>query len=110
MKKLIIGASIAAVLTLSGCTGNEVKTAATYESIVAEAKAAQEVSVKGGHVWKQKKMKTPYVEHYLALAEEAKKKGDEAAALKHAKNALKTANAQVAQINDNADLKAAWSK
>lgn len=109
MKKLIISAAIIATAALSGCANNASKPTA-YSDLVSEAKALQADAAKSGYVWQQKKMKKPYVEHYIDQAEQAKAAGDEAAALKAANQAYDTAVAQIAQREDNADLKGAWEK
>jgi len=109
MKKLLISAAILTSVTLVGCNANQAKPT-TYAEIVSQAKIVHADAAKSGYVWKQKKMKKSYVEHYLALAEEATAKGDTAGALKAAKAALKTANAEVSQRDDAKDLKAGWVK
>ncbi|MDG6777515.1 hypothetical protein QCB44_02225 [Thiomicrorhabdus sp. zzn3] len=109
MKKLLIGAAIAAAFNLTACSSMATQSN-SYDSIVAEATATHAEAKAMHNVWKQKKMKLPYVEHYLDLAAKAKEKGDEAAAVKYAKEALKTAKAEVAQIKNNENLTAAWEK
>ena len=109
MKKLLITAALVATVSLSACAGNEAKPD-SYADIVAAATAAHADAAKSGYAWKQKKMKLSYVEDYLAKAEEAKAKGDEAGAMKNAKEALKTANAEVAQRDSAKGLKGAWEK
>jgi len=109
MKKLLISTALVASFALTGCIANDTKPT-SYADIVAQAKATHADAAKSGYVWKQKKMKTGYVEHYLALAEEAKAKGDEAGALQAAKEALKTANAEIAQRDGANNLKTVWEK
>ncbi|HHT00847.1 MAG TPA: hypothetical protein ENK73_08350 [Thiomicrospira sp.] len=109
MKKLIIGSAIVAALSMGGCTSNEAMPT-SYADYVDGAKAAHAKAVAVNNVWKQKKMKKPYVEDYLAKAEAAKAKGDEAGALKYAKEAYKTANAEVDQMEKWKGLKAGWEK
>jgi len=109
MKKLLIGTAMAAVLGMTGCASTA-SAPTTYADYVDGAKAAHAKAAAQNNVWKQKKMKLPYVEHYLAKAEEAKKKGDEAAAMKYAKEAYKSANAEVAQSASWEGQKAAWEK
>ncbi|WEJ63282.1 hypothetical protein [Thiomicrorhabdus lithotrophica] len=109
MKKLIIGTAIVAALSMGGCTSNEAKPT-SYADYVASATAAHAKAKAVNNVWKQKKMKKSYVETYLAKADEAKKKGDEAAALKYAKEAYKSANAEVAQMEAWKGQKAGWEK
>jgi hypothetical protein len=109
MKNILITAALVATVTLTACTGNEAKTD-SYAGIVAAAQTAHAEAAKSGFVWKQKKMKMGYVDTYLAKAEEAKAKGDEAAAMENAKQALKTANAEILQRDAGKDLKAGWVK
>lgn len=107
MKKLILAAAIASTMTIGACSATPEK--GSYAATVGEAKAAQaEATAINGNVWKQKKMKKPYVDHYLAKAEEAMKAGDEATAMKNAQLALKTAKAEVAQSKNKATP--AWLK
>lgn len=109
MKKLFAGAAIFAALTLSACSSNPMKSGSmSYDETVAEAKAQHAKAKEYGNVWQQKKMKLPYVEHYLAEADKAKKAGNEDKAMKMAKEALKTANAEVAQSEDYQGMKPAW--
>lgn len=109
MKKLIIGTAIVAALSMGGCTSNEAMPT-SYANYVASATAAHAKAKAVNNVWKQKKMKKSYVDTYLAKADEAKKKGDEAAALKYAKKAYKSANAEVAQMEAWKGQKAGWEK
>lgn len=112
MKKILVGAAIIASLSLGACSSTPSKssTPVTYEEIIAEAKAQAAIAKKSGNVWKQKKMKKPYVETYIAKAEAAKKKGDDKAAMKWAQEALKLANAAVEQSKDSEGIKPAWIK
>jgi len=107
MKKLIIGTALVTALGMGGCTANETSST-SYAGIVDSAKAAHAKA--GTNVWKQKKMKKAYFDTYLAKAEAAKAKGDEAGAMKYAKEAYKTANAEVAQAEAWKNLKAGWEK
>ncbi len=111
MKKLLVTAAVAATLTLGACssTGSKAQPT-TYAEITEAAKAAHAEAQKHKNVWKQKKMKKAYVEHYLAKAEEAKKQGKDAEAMKYARLALKVARAEVDQINRYADEKPMWEK
>ncbi len=109
MKKLLISTTLLAAVALTGCNTNQTKPT-SYSEIVEQAKALHADAVKTGYVWKQKKMKLSYVEDYLAQAEKAKSKGDEASALKAAKEALKIAKAEIAQREDAIGLKATWEK
>lgn len=110
MKKLFVSAAIVASLSLSACSSTQTKSLSSYDDIIAEAVAVNAEAKKKGFVWKQKAMKLPYVEHYIAKAEEAKKKGDDASAMKYAKEALKTANAEMNQMVKYSDLQPAWYK
>lgn len=110
MKKLFIGTALIAALGMGGCTSNETTAASSYSDYISGAKSAHAKAKSLGDVWKQKKMKKSYVDTYLAKAEEAKKKGDDAAALKYAKQAYKTANAEVAQTESWKGQKAGWEK
>ena len=109
MKKLLISAALVATVALSGCYTNQNKPT-SYSDIVSQAKSLHADATKTGYVWKQKKMKLSYVEDYLAQAEKAKSKGDEASALKAATEALKIAKAEIAQREDAIGLKATWEK
>ena len=110
MKKLLIGAAVAVALNLTACSTMATQSPDSYEAILADTAAAQAKSVEMQNVWQQKAMKLSYVDHYLDLAKKAKEKGDDAAAVKWAKEAQKTANAQVAQIETHKGYKAAWEK
>lgn len=109
MRKLLIGSALVAAVAMTGCASTA-STPTSYSDYVDAAKAAHAKAAANKNVWKQKKMKLPYVEHYLAKAEEAKKKGDEAAALKYAKEAYKSANAEVAQSESWKGMKPMWEK
>ena len=110
MKKLFTAAAVAASLTLGACANMQSNDLSTYNGVMAEAAAQHAIAKENGNVWKQKKMKKPYVDHYMAKAEEAKKKGDDAAAMKYAKEALKTARAEVRQTQAHASTEPAWLK
>lgn len=109
MKKLLVISAVAAALTLGACASTP-EAKPEYEATVEKATMLQAQSKAAGNVWKQKKMKLPYTEDYLAQADEAKKKGDDAGALKLAKEALKTAQAQVDQTSTYANDKPSWYK
>lgn len=109
MRKLFIGTAMVAALSMTACASNTANPT-SYADYVDAAKAAHAQAAANGNVWKQKKMKKGYVDHYLAKAEEAKKKGDDAGAMKYAKEAYKSANAEMAQVNSWKTLKAAWEK
>ncbi len=110
MKKIIVTAAVAASLSLGACSMGTKSEPKTYAEITAAAKAAHAEAKKLKNVWKQKKMKKAYVDYYLAKAEAAKKKGDEAAAMKNAKLALRVARAEVDQINRYKNEKPMWEK
>lgn len=110
MKKILVGAAVAVALNLTACSSMATQSPNSYQAIVADANAAQAKSIEMSNVWKQKAMKLGYVDHYLDLAKQAKDKGDDAAAIKWAKEAQKTAHAQVAQIEAAKGLKGAWEK
>jgi len=113
MKKLLVSAAVVATLSLGACSSTGMSKdsgAADYASTIAEAKAIHAKSKAQGNVWKQKKMKKAYVDHYIAKSEAAAKKGDDAAAMKYAKEALHTAKAEELQNKRYADLKPAWVK
>ncbi|BBP43037.1 hypothetical protein [Thiosulfativibrio zosterae] len=109
MKKLLVISAVAASLTLGACASTPTAKS-EYDATVEKATMAHAEAKKMGNVWKQKKMKMSYAEDYLAKAAEAKAKGDEAAALKFAKEALKTAEAEVEQSMKYADVKPGWYK
>lgn len=109
MKKLLIGTAMIAAVSMTACASNSTMPT-SYSDYVAAAQAKHEIAKAEKNVWKQKKMKKSYVETYLAKAEEAKKKGDDANALKYAKEAYKSANAQVEQANSWKELKPLWEK
>lgn len=100
MKKLLIGATVIAGLSLTACATGD-----NYASLVKEAEAKQAQSEKNGNVWKQRNMKQPYVEHYLAEAEKARKES-----VRLANEAVKSANAQLQQTKDGSTLKPGWYK
>lgn len=107
MKKLFVGAAIITTLTLGACSSMPSKSM-SYDDVVAQATAQHAKAKKLGNVWQQKKMKKPYVDAYLDQAAAAKKKGDDATAMKFAQKALKTADAEVNQMEKYADLQPAW--
>ena len=110
MKKILIGAAVVVALNLTACSTMATHSPNSYEAIVADATTTHAKAVEMKNVWHQKKMKLSYVEHYLDLAKKAKEKGDEAAAVKWAKEAQKSAHAQVAQIDAHKNYKAGWEK
>ncbi|WP_319379953.1 hypothetical protein [Thiomicrorhabdus sp.] len=107
MKKSLIGATLIASAVFAGTASAN---AMSYEETVAQAKAVHADAAKDGYIWKQKKMKMPYVKDYLAQAEAAHKKGDAKAAMHFAKEALKSAKAEVAQRDEHANIKAGWDR
>lgn len=109
MKKLLIGTAVVTALSMGACNATQ-STPVTYADYVEGANAAHAKATAANNVWKQKKMKKAYVDTYLSKAAAAKKKGDEAAAMKYAKEAYKTANAEVMQANDWKGQKAGWEK
>ncbi|MEA3405300.1 MAG: hypothetical protein U9R28_06125 [Pseudomonadota bacterium] len=110
MKKILVGAAVAVALNLTACSTMATQSSQSYDAVVADAVATNAEAAKLGNIWKQKKMKLAYVDHYLDLAKKAKDKGDEAGALKWAKEAQKSAHAQVAQSKAGETLKAGWEK
>lgn len=111
MKKLLVISAIAASLTLGACASTpEASAKSEYDATVEKATMLQAQAKAAGNVWKQKAMKLPYTEDYLAQADEAKKKGNDAEALRLAKEALKTAEAQLVQNERHAAEKPAWYK
>lgn len=106
---VIASITLISLIGLTGCgTLSTQKT--SYSSMVSQAKALHADASKTGHAWKQWRMQSSYVEHYLEQAETAKEEGDNALALKAAKTALKIARAQIAQREDAIGLKATWEK
>lgn len=104
MKKLLVGATVLATLTLGACTHNQTQADADgYQNIVAEAKAKQDISKKNGNVWQQRRMNLPYVDHYLAEAEKARQES-----VRLANEALKSANAQITQTEEGRKLTPGW--
>lgn len=110
MKKILVGAAVAVALNLTACSTMATQPSNSYDAVIADAVATQAKSVEINNVWKQKAMKLGYVEHYLDLSKQAKDKGDDAEAMKWAKEAQKTAHAQVAQIEEAKNLKGDWEK
>lgn len=107
MKKLFIGTALVAALGLSACTANTTNPT-NYYDYTAAAMQAHEKAKAHKNVWKQKKMKKSYVDTYLAKASKADDAGKTAEALKYAKMAYKTANAELAQSENI--VKAGWEK
>lgn len=101
MKKLLVGATVLATLTLGACAHNQHSD--NYSALVEEAKAKQAISKENGNVWKQKAMKKPYVEHYLEEAEKARLES-----VRLAKEAVRSADAQIAQTKEADDLTPGW--
>lgn len=110
MKKLLVSAAVVASLSLGACSTNQTKELSSVDDIIAEAASVHAEAKKKGNVWKQKKMKKGYVDHYIAKAKDAQKKGDDKAAMKWANEALKSANAELDQSVKYADLQPAWIK
>ena len=102
MKKLLVGATVLTALTLGACSQNQTKDDG-YAALVNEAQAKQEISKQNGNVWQQRNMKKPYVDHYLAEAEKARLES-----VRLANEALKSANAQIAQSEDGRKLTPGW--
>lgn len=102
MKKLLVGATVLTSLTLAACSHTQTKDDG-YAAFVAEAKAKQEISRENGNVWQQRNMELPYVEHYLVEAEKARLES-----IRLAKEAVKSANAQIAQTEDGRALTPGW--
>lgn len=109
MKRLLIGATLAATLTLGACSSNPSQTA-SYADTIAQAKATHAQAAKMGNIWKQKKMKLAYVDDYIAKAEAAKKAGNDKAAMKNAQLALRTAKHEVAQMQEYANTTPLWQR
>ena len=109
MKKLILTAIILSSMSLNAFAKTSDKT--SFESIVAEAKSSH-IQAQEMHniVWKQKKMKHPYVEHFLKKADEAIKKGDKATAMKMAQRALITAQGELRQAKAFDSIEPSWLK
>lgn len=108
MKKLLVGATVATALTLTACAQTQTTASAPddgYASLVAEAQAKQEQSKKAGNVWQQRRMKLPYVDHYLAEAEKARLES-----VRLAQEAVKSANGQIDQSTYGANLTPGWYK
>ncbi|WP_029407083.1 hypothetical protein [Thiomicrorhabdus sp. Milos-T2] len=109
MKKLLVGTAVVAALAIGGCASAQ-SSPVSYADYIDGANAAHAKAKASNNVWKQKKMKKSYVDTYLSKAAEAKKKGDKAAAMKYAKKAYKSANAEVMQMDSWKGLKAGWEK
>jgi len=107
MKKLLVTAALAASMSLMGCESTQTSSN-SYTDVLAQADKLHAEAKAGGYVWKQKKMKVSYVEHYKAEAEAAAKKGDLAKAMEAAQNALKSAEGEVRQMN--AEVTPPWQK
>ncbi|WP_044407972.1 hypothetical protein [Thiomicrospira microaerophila] len=109
MKKLLVGATVAAAFSLTACAQTQATTAAVpddgYASLVAEAQAKQAQSKADGNVWQQRNMKLPYVDHYLAEAEKARLES-----VRLAQEAVKSANGQIDQTNYGRNLTPGWYK
>lgn len=105
MKKLIAGMTL--TMALIGFNG-AANASADLDAKMAEAAKIHGEAKAGGFVWKQKKMKKAYFNHYAAQYEEAKKKGDAKKMEQAAEFAMRTAKGEMKQMN--ADVKAAWAK
>jgi uncharacterized lipoprotein YbaY len=103
MKKLLVGATFLATLTLAACNHNQAMPADEYASLVAEAQDKQAKSKELGNVWQQRNMKLPYVDHYLAEAEKARQES-----VRLAREAVKSANAQLDQSKYGSELRPGW--
>lgn len=107
MKKLLIGAMLTASMALVGCE-HTATSGTSYTDVLAKAEKLHNEAKAKGYVWKQKKMKKGYVEHYKAEAEAAAKKGDMDKAMAAANNALKSAEGELRQAN--AEVTPPWQK
>ncbi len=107
MKKLFIGAALVVSLTVvsHGSVYAKAETA-SFESIIAEAKAKHAIAKKEGNVWKQKKMKKSFVDTFIDKAQAAKKAGKNTEAVAYANQALNTATQQIRQLR--AEIKPTW--
>jgi uncharacterized lipoprotein YbaY len=108
MKKLLVGATVAAAFTLTACAQNQTVASAPsdgYDSLVAEAQAKHAQSKADGNVWQQRNMKLAYVDHYLAEAEKARLES-----VRLAQEAVKSANGQIDQTNYGRNLTPGWYK
>ncbi|AEG31226.1 hypothetical protein [Thiomicrospira cyclica] len=103
MKKLLVGATVLATLTLAACNHNQAMSTDEYATLVAEAQEKQAKSHELGNVWQQRNMKLPYVDHYLAEAEKARQES-----IRLAREAVKSANAQIEQSKYAAELRPGW--
>lgn len=103
MKKLLVGATVLATLTLGACAHNQHND--NYSALVKEAQAKQEISKETGNIWHQRAMKKPYVEHYLAEAEKARLES-----VRLAKEAVRSADAQIAQTEEARATVPGWYK
>ncbi len=103
MKKLLVGATVLATLTLAACNHNQAMSTDGYAALVAEAQEKQAKSHELGNVWQQRNMKLPYVDHYLAEAEKARQES-----VRLAREAVKSANAQIEQSKYAAELRPGW--
>jgi len=110
MKNLLVITAVAATLSMSACANNAPVKTSAYDTTVSEAMKIHASAKSHHHVFKQKKMKQPYVEHHLALAKEAKTKKDDKTAMYHAQKALKIAKAEMAQYEAGKDFKPGWIK
>lgn len=104
MKKLLVGATVLATLSLAACNHNQTA-GDNYASLVSEAQQKQEIARQSGNVWQQRRMKLPYVDHYLAEAEKARQES-----VRLANEAVDTANAQLDQSSYAAELRPGWYK
>lgn len=110
MKNLFVITAVAATLSVSACANNAPVKTSAYETTVSEAMKMHESAKSHHHVFKQKKMKQPYVEHYLALAKKAKAEKNDKLAMQHAKSALNIAKAEMVQYEEGKNFKPGWIK
>lgn len=111
MKNLLVITAVAATLSITACASNApAEKMSAYDTTVSEAMKLHESAKSHHHVFKQKKMKQPYVEHHLSLAKEAKAKNDDQTAMFHAKEALKIAKAEMTQYEEGKTIKPGWVK
>ncbi len=109
MKKFIIATFI--LSTMSFNAYSKTVDTVSFSEIVAEAKANHATAKEMQNiVWKKKALKKPFVEHFLAKADEAMKKGDEDAAMGFATQALTTSRGELRQAKLFGNIQPAWIK
>lgn len=110
MKNLLVITAVTATLSITACANNAPVKMSAYDTTASEAMKLHDSAKSHHHVFKQKKMKQPYVEHHLALAKDAKAKNDDSAAMFHAEEALKIAKAEMMQYEEGKTIKPGWIK